>query len=67
MESIFHRFFVTDKKDISPQEAFRVAQEIVDDASSTSPQDWPKRSQLALEDITKKDGVRTYHFKVIEL
>jgi polyhydroxyalkanoate synthesis regulator phasin len=67
MESVFHRFFVSDKKDISPQEAFKVAQDIVNDASSTSPELWPKRSQLALEDITKKDGVRTYHFKVVEL
>lgn len=67
MESVFHRFFVTHKTDITPQEAFRVAQDIVEDASTTVPDQWPKRTQLALEDITKKDGVRTYHFKVIEL
>lgn len=67
MENVFHRFFVTDGKDLSPQEAFTIAQDIVNDASTTSPQDWPKRSQLALEDITRKNGVRTYHFKVIEV
>lgn len=67
MESIFHRFAVTDKKDIAPQEAFRIAQDIVEDASTTCPELWPKKSQLALEDITRSNNIRTYHFKVIEL
>lgn len=66
-ESVFHRFKVTDKKDMSAQEAFRVAQDIVDDASTTCPDMWPKRSELALEDITKNNGIRTYHFKVVVL
>lgn len=67
MESVFHRFTVSDKKDMSAQDAFAVAQDIVDDASTTCPELWPKRSELALEDITRIDGIRTYHFKVIEL
>lgn len=67
MSKIFHKFAVTDKKDLSPREAFEIAQEIVDDVSSTLRSEWPKKSQLALDDITKLNGVRTYHFKVIEL
>jgi hypothetical protein len=67
MKNVYHRFQVTDKKDIGPQEAFEIAKDIVDDISSTISDEWPKRSQLGLVEITKQNGIRVYHFEVIEL
>lgn len=66
--NVYHTFQVTHKVDLTVQEAFNVAQDIVEDVSSTLRKEWPKRTQLALYDITKNEkNVKVYHFHVLEV
>jgi hypothetical protein len=67
MKSVYHTFKVTDKKDLSPREAFEVARDIIEDVSTTLRDEWPRTTQLALANITKENDVRVYHFEVLEV
>lgn len=65
---VFHTFNVTHKVNLTIQQAFEVAQDIVEDVSTTLRAEWPKRTELRLKDFTTDaNGVRTYAFQVIEV
>lgn len=65
---IFHKFNVTNSPNLSVKDAFEVAQDILEDVSSTLRNEWPKQTELRLKDITEdEDGIKTYHFHVLEL
>lgn len=68
MSKVYHEFQVTHKVNLSMAEAFQVAQDILDDVSSTLRKEWPKRTELRLRDVTKNEnGIKVYHFHVLAL